>query len=256
MATVTRSEHTGGNGLFIIGTVFYMSFIGLFLWQTAAFVSWLFPQDQILYRIITVSVFDIMALFWAVVDTFYRFATRVSHNLVKWAWAISFVAAMLASIFYMALQSMTRLNFQPDGTWVNTGYCIVIAVTVLQILFLTFFIRIEWMKRHPRVNDYEYDVQGEYRVATPEPPAPKVLTPPAQPQQKVLTPPVSAQPRRLKKLPRARTFTPRQSQAAHVDTEEVKIPTGPLAQSPAVKVKRNRGAYIVNQQAAKIPLND
>lgn len=240
MAT-TKVAHTGGHGLFIIGTCLYMAFIGLFLWQTASFVNWLFPTDQIIYRVITVTTFDIMALLWACIDTFYRFATRASHGLVKWAWGISFIASMVASIFYMVLQSMTRLDFVPDITYVNIGYGIVILVTVLQISFLTFFIRQEWMTRHPRVNDYEYDVQAVVVEAVPVKPAP------VQPQ-KVLTPP-------KKHLPRQRRFTP--AKASFTETKEVGVASAPLAETEKiVAVKKNQGPYKVNHPTPKLPVND
>lgn len=156
-STTQRTPATGSNGFFIIASVLYLAFLGLFLWQTAQFVNWLFPSDQVIYKVITVTTFDVMAILWACIDTFYRFATKGSHNLVKWAWGISFIASLVASVFYMVLQSMTRLNFIPSEAWIDVGYTIVILVTVLQILFLTFFIRQEWMIRHPKTNDYEYD---------------------------------------------------------------------------------------------------
>ena len=248
--------HTGGMGLFIIGTVFYLSFIGLFLWQTAEFVNWLFPDDQVLYRIITVCVFDVMALLWACIDTFYRFATRGSHQLVKWAWGVSFIAAMIASVFYMVLQSMTRLDFTPDIAWIDTGFGIVILVTVLQILFLTFWIRMEWMTRHPRVNDYEYDALPSVQIqpiAAPVQLPPKVLT---RPRQSIDT-------RRVNTLPR-RKFTPTGSMEAVILSEkkEVAVPApAPLAPETekVVAIKKNQGPYKVNRRRdvpSGLPLND
>lgn len=254
MAQVSRPvAHTGGMGLFIIGTVFYLAFIGLFLWQTAAFVNWLFPDDQIIYRVITVCVFDVMALLWACIDTFYRFATRGSHQLVKWAWAVSFIAAMIASVFYMILQSMTRLDFTPDISWIDTGFGIVILVTVLQILFLTFWIRLEWMTRHPRVNDYEYDLPLVVESVKVEP-APN---PPAQLPRKVLTPPKNIDTRRqVKRLsPARRRLVP----AAHTDKKEVGVPSGPLPQTektPAIPIKKGSGPYKVNRPAPNLPTHD
>lgn len=250
MAQVSRPvAHTGGHGLFIIGAVLYLAFVGLFLWQTAEFVNWLFPDDQIIYRVITVTTFDVMALLWASIDTFYRFATRASHGLVKWAWTISFIASMVASIFYMVLQSMTRLDFTPDATYVNIGYGIVILVTVLQILFLTFFIRQEWMARHPKMQDYEYDALPPVQVQPIAAPVqPKVLT---RPRQSIDTRPV-------KQLPRARKFTPR----TLPEVREVGKASGPLAEAEpetekiAVPVKKGNGPYKVNHQRAKIHLND
>lgn len=255
MAQVSRPvAHTGGHGLFIIGAVLYLAFVGLFLWQTAEFVNWLFPDDQIIYRVITVTTFDVMALLWASIDTFYRFATRASHGLVKWAWTISFIASMVASIFYMVLQSMTRLDFTPDATYVNIGYGIVILVTVLQILFLTFFIRQEWMSRHPKMQDYEYDALPPVQIqpiAAPVQLSPKVLT---RPRQSIDT-------RRVKQLPR-RKFTPTGSMEAVILSEkkEVAVPAPAPFASPetekTVAVKPGKGPYKVNHPQPKIHLND
>lgn len=209
-----RVQHTGNHGLFIIGTVFYLAFLGLFVWQTAEFVTWLFPSDQIVYRVITVAMFDVMALYWAIVDTFYKFATRSSHKLVQWAWAISFIASLVASAFYMILQAFTRLDFTPDISWVDVGYGIVITVTVVQILMFTFWLRQEWLARHPKTNDYEYDVVDSPAVivtpvqsidtstsAIPQ----KSIDAPAQPRAEKITkvtvrPPFSQAPK--KPLPR------------------------------------------------------
>lgn len=215
----THPAHTGGPAFFIIASLLYASFIGLFLWQTAQFVTWLFPDDQLIWRFITVCIFDVMAIIWALIETFYRFATKGLHDLVKWAWGISFVASLIASVFYMILQAMTRLDFLPPAEWSNIGYSIVIVVTVLQILFLTFWIRGEWMVRHPKLNDYEYS------------PAPVQTT-----IQEEL-PPVSNPPQLAAPAPAGK---------------KVGMSATPLSSGPV----KNSGPYVVNRQMAAIPIND
>src|SRR5258708_140317 len=89
-----KKAHTGG-ALFYLGAAIYVGLIILFAWQTWAFVDWLFPSDQLLFKLLTVLCFDVMAVFWAATDLFYRFAVKGARTLVRWAWAISFVLSVL-----------------------------------------------------------------------------------------------------------------------------------------------------------------
>ncbi len=150
-----KRKHTGGMGLYLIGGGIYIGLLILFGFQTWQFVDWLFPNDQLLMKILTVLCFDVMALFWACADLFYRFASRGARSLVRWAWAISFLLSLLASIFYLVIESMFRFQVTITQTTVNIGYGVTIFALTLNILFLTFWLYLEWAARHPYQDEYE-----------------------------------------------------------------------------------------------------
>lgn len=149
-----KRKHTGGMGLYLIGGGIYIGLLLLFGFQTWQFVDWLFPNDQLLMKILTVLCFDVMALFWACADLFYRFASRGARSLVRWAWAISFLLSLLASIFYLVIESMFRFQVTITQTTVNIGYGVTIFALTLNILFLTFWLYLEWAARHPQQDEY------------------------------------------------------------------------------------------------------
>lgn len=155
MVTTPKKKHTGNMGLFLIGSGIYLGLVFLFAWQTWSFVDWLFPGDQLMMKLLTVLCFDVMAVFWALVDLFYRFATKGARNLVRWAWGISFTLSLITTIFYMVIQSMFRFQVQLTQQTVDVGYGIVIFALTLNILFLTFWIYQEWLARHPHNDEYE-----------------------------------------------------------------------------------------------------
>jgi hypothetical protein len=152
---MSKKNHTGNIGLFIIMTAVYVGLLMLFAWQTWQFVNWLFPDDQILMKILTVLCFDIMALLWSCLDLFYRFASRGARTLVRWAWAISFILSLLASVFYLIIESMFRFQVTLTQSAINVGYGISIVAVTLQVLFVTFWLYLEWNVRHPHMDEYE-----------------------------------------------------------------------------------------------------
>lgn len=168
--------HTGGS-LFYLGALIYVSLLILFAYQTGAFVTWLFPSDQILFRILTVVCFDGLSLFWALVDLFYRYATRVTRDLVRWAWGISFLLSLIASVLYLIIESMFRMTIAINATWLDVGYGVVITAIVFQIIMLTFFFYIEWIIRHPRQYEFiEWTQEEANQITTKIGVAPVVVT--------------------------------------------------------------------------------
>lgn len=149
MSTVTRHPHTGGNALFIVLATVYIGVLLLFGSQTWFFVSWLFPDTQLLMKLLTVLCFDIMAFLWALVDLFYQFASPGAKTVVRFAWFISFVLSLLASVFYLVLESMLRFSIEVTPELVNTGYGVTIFAVTLTVIFITWFLYLEWAIRHP-----------------------------------------------------------------------------------------------------------
>lgn len=152
--STTRTAHTGNTGLFITMGLAYVALLILFGIQTWLFVDWLFPNDELLMKILTVVSFDVMALLWACLESFYRFATAGTHTIVKWSWGITFLLSLIASVIYMVLQSMFRFHLEVSPQLINTAYGITITALVFNIVMITFFIRNEWMVRHPRIYEY------------------------------------------------------------------------------------------------------
>jgi hypothetical protein len=155
MASTRPAAHTGNSALFIILALAYLGLLILFGIQTWLFVDWLFPSDQLLMKILTVISFDFMAVLWASLESFYIFVDRASHSLVKWAWGFTFLLSLIASVLYMVLQSMFRFHIGVSQDLINLAYGITITALVFNIICITFFIRHEWMIRHPRLYEYE-----------------------------------------------------------------------------------------------------
>src|SRR5579875_3675574 len=152
-----KQSHTGGGALFLITAIIYGGLLILFGWQTWMFVSWLFPDDQLLMKCLTMLCFDVMALIWAVIDLFYAHATRGTRQIVRWGWAISFLLSLLASILYLVLQSYTRFDIAPSQDMVNIGYAITIVALTITVLLVTFWLYTEWSVRHPHTDDYLFE---------------------------------------------------------------------------------------------------
>ncbi len=161
-----KRKHTGNMGIYLIGGGIYVGLLILFGFQTWQFVDWLFPNDQMLMKLLTVLCFDVMALFWACADLFYRFASKSARTLVRWAWAISFILSLLASIFYLVIESMFRFQVTITQTTVNIGYGVTIFALTLNILFLTFWLYLEWSARHPQQDEYAEPTPEEERIRT------------------------------------------------------------------------------------------
>lgn len=181
MSQTKKKKHTGNPGLFIVGGTIYLGLLILFGYQTWQFVDWLFPSDQMLMKLLTVLCFDVMALFWACVDLFYRFASRSAHTLVRWAWAISFILSLLASVFYLVIESMFRFQIPLNQQTVDIGYGITIGALTLNILFLTFWLYLEWSIRHPHEDEYLDDDKEETPVPAQQPVAQQSPDPVATP---------------------------------------------------------------------------
>lgn len=162
-----KRRSTGNMGLFIVAAVIYGGILILFGWQTWGFVNWLFPNDQLLMKALTMLCFDIMALVWAVIDLFYHHATRGTRALVRWGWGISFFLSFVASILYLVLESFTRFAITPNQAMVNTGYTVTIVAITVTMLLITFWLYHEWSVRHPHTDDYEYEFEKPAKVSTP-----------------------------------------------------------------------------------------
>lgn len=154
---VQQKKATTGGPLFFVGVLIYIAFLILFAWQTILFVNWLFPADQIEFRVLMAACFDGMSLFWSLLDLFYHFATRATRTITRWGWGVSFLLSLLATVFYLILSSVFRFHLTLGQDQVNIGYGITAIAVVFQVVMLTFFFYIEIVVRHPHQDDYITD---------------------------------------------------------------------------------------------------
>lgn len=162
----------------IIAGAIYVGLLLYFGWQTWEFVDWLFPAEQLAMKCLTLLSFDIMAFLWACIDLFDRRKGDKASTLVRWAWGVSFVFSLLASILYLVIANMLRFDVTVSPETVDAGEAITIFALTLNILFLTFWLygKLEARKKKVRPS-------SSAMVATPSRPAP-VSTPVPAPAPK------------------------------------------------------------------------
>jgi hypothetical protein len=160
MAT-QKSKLNANTPIMWVAAIIYGALLLLFGWQTWQFITWLFPEDQLLARILTLISFDVMAAVWAIDHTFYRFKSRGAWWWVGIAWVITFVLSLVASILYLVVQFYFRFHLGVDQGMVNTGYGVSIFALVFNILALMFFLVLEWRARHPKQHDWDLEEEAE-----------------------------------------------------------------------------------------------
>ncbi len=142
-------------GLFTILALAYIGLLILFAWQTWGLVNFLFPDDQLLMKMLTLFSFDIMAFLWGCAHMFYRFAHPTSKAAVKWGWGITNLLSLIATVLYMVIQNMFRLRILIDNNLVSLGDGITIAALVFNIGILTVFLYYEISTRFPNEDEFE-----------------------------------------------------------------------------------------------------
>lgn len=192
-----QKKATTGGPLFYVGALIYIGFLILFAWQTILFVNWLFPDDQIEFRILMATCFDGMSLFWSLLDLFYHFATKATRTITRWGWGISFLLSLLATVFYLILSSVFRFHLVLGQDQVNIGYAITAVAVVFQVVMLTFFFYIEIVTRHPHQDEYISDANVQVTVLPTEPVVALAQTTTVKkkrlPRRQVVTAPLASQ---------------------------------------------------------------
>ena len=152
---MARSKSNWNIPLLIAGLVIYGALLLLFGWQTWQFVNWLFPDDQLLAKLLTMLSFDVLAAFWAVVHTFFRFKSRGAKHWVQIAWAVTFILSLVASVLYLVIQFFFRFQIGVSPAMVNFGYAVSIIALVFNILALMSWLILEHRARNPRQDEFE-----------------------------------------------------------------------------------------------------
>src|SRR5712691_6026859 len=127
------------------GLVLYGGLLLLFGVQTWLFVNWVFPDDQLLAKVLTLISFDVMALFWSLAHTFYSFKSHGAQWWVRIAWGLTFFLSLVASILYLIIQFYFRFHLAVDQTWVSVGYAVSIVALVANILALMAWLILEYV---------------------------------------------------------------------------------------------------------------
>lgn len=179
----------------IVTVLVYLVYIGLLIlfgFQTWQFINFLFPDDQLTMKVLTIISFDIMALLWGVADLYYAFASKGAKTAVRAAWVITFILSLVASILYLAIQSLFRFHVDVSQTMINWGYIVSLFALTFNIIILMLFIYLEYSARHPHQDEFagpwfapSVNVgmnleQTGTTISPAAPPAPPVL-PPAPP---------------------------------------------------------------------------
>ena len=126
----------------------------LFGWQTWEFVNFLFPDDQLLMKILTLFSFDIMSLIWGCTHRFYNFAHPQAKVAAAWGFWVTTFLSFVATIIYMVIQSMFRFHVLVGADIVNMGYGVTIGALVLNILLLATFLYQEIGVRSPNYDEF------------------------------------------------------------------------------------------------------
>jgi len=159
-----QRKHSNG-GLFTIFALAYLGLLVLFAWQTWGLVNFLFPDDQILMKLLTLFSFDIMAFLWGCGHLFYRFAHPTSKTAVKWGWGVTNALSLMATVLYMVIQYMFRFHVVIDNNLVSLGDGISIAALVFNIGILTVFLYYEISTRFPNEDEFEFVEQQKNTVS-------------------------------------------------------------------------------------------
>jgi len=134
-------HHAPTSSLRFVVRAIYIALLILFAWQTIEFVQWLFPDEQLIYKVLVFVCFDVMAFVWAMVDLFYHFADQDgARTIVRWGWAVTFILSLGASILYLSIQGYYRFHLPITADMLNIGYTVSIVALVFNILILTGFL--------------------------------------------------------------------------------------------------------------------
>ena len=154
-----QHKNHANNPILLIGVSVYLSLLILFAWQTWQFIDWLFPQDDLGWKIITVSAFDGMAFLWGIAHSFYSYHSRGAKQYVTAGWFVTFLVSLIASILSMILHSYFRFHVAVDPSFVGLGYGVAIFAVTYNILTCMAWLLLEWKAMHPHLDFFERNEQ-------------------------------------------------------------------------------------------------
>lgn len=148
------SKHSNA-GLLLLTVIIYVALLFLFAWQTLLFVNIIFPDDDVMVKILTVFSVDGMGFVWACLHTFYRFAHPGAKTAVRWGWGVTYALSAIISVLYLVFTFILNFSRVTDITSIKIGVALSIAALMFNIVTLSFFLYLEITTRFPREDEYE-----------------------------------------------------------------------------------------------------
>lgn len=149
---VVRSHKNGG--LFGIVVLIYVALLLLFAWQTLMFVNILFPDSDLLMKILTVFSVDGMGFVWACLHTFYKFAHPHAKGAVRWGWGVTYGLSSLLSILYLVFTYILDFQHVTDTTYIKIGVGASIAALMFNLAMISIFLFYEISTRYPNEDEF------------------------------------------------------------------------------------------------------
>lgn len=141
--------------LFGIVVVVQVGLLALFAAQTWLFVNILYPDDLLVMRILTVFSVDGMALVWACLMWFYRFAHPHAKSVAKAGKWVDYGLSALVSVTYMVMTFTFRYYHVTDLTWVQVGSVVSIIALIFNVVMVFVFLDKEIGTRWPAEDEFE-----------------------------------------------------------------------------------------------------
>lgn len=142
-------------GLFTIVVLVYLALLLLFAWQTLLFVNIMFPDSDLMIKVLTVFSVDGMGFVYANLHTFYRFAHPHAKTAIKWGWGITYGLSALLSIFYLSFTYILDFQHITDQTAIKWGVALSIAALMFNLAIVSVFLYYEISTRWRHEDEYE-----------------------------------------------------------------------------------------------------
>lgn len=152
-----RSQHHPATAILLVGLALaLLGMLILFASQTLGFVNWLYPSDELFFKILTFVCFDVLSFVWALVVLLYKYADERAKTVAWVAAVLDFLLSLVASVLYLIIQNIYRFHLVIDPNWVVGSTIVTIVALVANILLLVVFLtfdvpaRIEADANHKR----------------------------------------------------------------------------------------------------------
>ena len=142
-------------GLFAVFVLVQLALLLLFAYQTWEFVNVLYPADYLLMRVLSVFSVDGLALCWACLIWFYRFAhphAKTAARAGKW---VDYILSGLISVAYMVMTYTFRFYHITNLNAIQLGTVFTIGALIFNVVMVFVFLDNEIKTRWPAEDEYE-----------------------------------------------------------------------------------------------------
>jgi hypothetical protein len=150
----------GGQVIRVVAICAFIAILVAYALQTMSLVSWLFPQDDLFMKCVTVFICDGCCCGYGMGEMFYRFRLRSSKNWCYTMWVVTFILSTAATVIQMYLSSTHTIPHTIDSQVIVWAYGLVIAGFIVNIIAITCIIRAEHNAGLPAIV-YLDDTPGE-----------------------------------------------------------------------------------------------